>query len=314
MELRDLEYLLACVEAGSFTKASRQAHAAQPTLSHAVKRLEDELGHVLLTRPKARDGRVAPTAAGALLVDRARRIRALLASLESDLAALDGIVRGPLAIGAAPSLAMAFVPRLLARMLRDYPEVRISVDTGASEALVERVRAGVLDAALCADIPTRVAAGLAVETLFRERFVVVAGGSLPLGKRVRLAEIALGPLLLPSPDVFPGQRLREAFNAVGCGPLRPVAILGSAEALMAAARGGLGYALLPERCIEQREAGLRVAVISGPEVSRTVHLVTRRHAADNPTTVGFREAVKACIELGARSATRARAPRARRAR
>jgi DNA-binding transcriptional LysR family regulator len=157
MELRDLEYLLACVEAGSFTKASRQAHAAQPTLSHAVKRLEDELGHVLLTRPKARDGRVAPTAAGALLVDRARRIRALLASLESDLAALDGIVRGPLAIGAAPSLAMAFVPRLLARMLRDYPEVRISVDTGASEALVERVRAGVLDAALCADIPTRVA-------------------------------------------------------------------------------------------------------------------------------------------------------------
>ncbi len=50
MELRDLSYFLACVEAGSVTRAARAVHVAQPTLSHALARLESELGVRLLER------------------------------------------------------------------------------------------------------------------------------------------------------------------------------------------------------------------------------------------------------------------------
>ena len=44
MELRDLSYFLACVDCGSVTAAARREHAAQPTISHALSRLEAELG------------------------------------------------------------------------------------------------------------------------------------------------------------------------------------------------------------------------------------------------------------------------------
>lgn len=50
MELRDLEYFLACVEEKSVTRAAQRVHAAQPTLSHALARLEQEIGERLLDR------------------------------------------------------------------------------------------------------------------------------------------------------------------------------------------------------------------------------------------------------------------------
>ena len=71
MDLRDLEYFLAVVEAKSVTLAARRVHAAQPTLSHALARLENELGERLLER-KAR----APlrlTDAGEVVAARARQ-------------------------------------------------------------------------------------------------------------------------------------------------------------------------------------------------------------------------------------------------
>src|SRR5580765_6912548 len=50
MELRDLGYFLACIDDGNVTRAARRIHAAQPTLSHAIRRLEDEAGTRLLER------------------------------------------------------------------------------------------------------------------------------------------------------------------------------------------------------------------------------------------------------------------------
>src|SRR6187399_1100262 len=60
MELRDLSYFLACVDNGSVTRAARQVHAAQPTISHALARLESELGVRVLER-----GARAPSIGGA---------------------------------------------------------------------------------------------------------------------------------------------------------------------------------------------------------------------------------------------------------
>jgi DNA-binding transcriptional LysR family regulator len=306
VELRDLGYLVACVDAGSFTKAARRLHVAQPTLSHAVKRLEDEVGRSLLERPRARDGVVVPTEAGALLVARTRSIAASLDAYRDEVAALEGVLRGTVTLGAAPSLAMSFVPAVLERMLAAWPLVRMGVETAGSEALMERVRDRSLDAALVADIPTRVAAPtsrqrqqqqrtrvdprLVFVGLFEEDFVVVAGGELPLGGRVRLKEIAKRPLLLPAENVLHGQRLREAFEAAGCGAVVPRATLGSAEALLAAARRGVGYALLPERCVHHADPQLRRARITDVRVSRSVRLVLHRESANRKLLKALRDA------------------------
>ena len=79
MELRDLSYFLACVDSGSVTAAARQVHAAQPTISHALARLESELGVRVLERGARAPLRV--TEAGQRLAQRARQALAALAAV-----------------------------------------------------------------------------------------------------------------------------------------------------------------------------------------------------------------------------------------
>src|SRR4051812_17761215 len=121
MDLRDLEYFLAIVEAKSVTRAARRVHAAQPTLSHALGRLESELGERLLER-KAR----APlrlTDAGELVAARARQALSAITALNDDLGALRGHVGGNLRIAAIQSLSATLLPGVLARLAKEYPGI-----------------------------------------------------------------------------------------------------------------------------------------------------------------------------------------------
>lgn len=279
MELRDLGYLVACVDRGSFTKAARAIHVAQPTLSHAVKRLEDELGHVLLQRPKARDGVVVPTEHGALVVARAREILGSVARLDEELAGLGGEARGRIGLGAAPSLSVSLVPILLRRMQQTAPLVRVDVTTSSTDQLVERVHAHELDAAIVAEVPPRMLRGLDHRILFVDRFVVVGARDGDLAPRIRLRDLATKPLLLPPEREFHGRLLRDALVRASGRRVEPVAVLGSAETLVAAAREGVGLAILPERCFESGDPRLRIAAIAGAPLQRTVRLVAHRGAA-----------------------------------
>ena len=92
MELRDLSYFLACVDSGSVTRAARRVHAAQPTISHALARLESELGARILERGARAPMRV--TDAGQRLAVRARQALAALAALPDDLAEVKRGARG----------------------------------------------------------------------------------------------------------------------------------------------------------------------------------------------------------------------------
>ena len=85
MDLRQLRYLVALAEEGSFTRAAESVHIAQPAVSQQIRRLEEELGIALVERTTRR---VALTDAGELLVVRARRILAELEAAETELQAL----------------------------------------------------------------------------------------------------------------------------------------------------------------------------------------------------------------------------------
>src|SRR6478735_7690684 len=133
MELRDLEYFLAVVEARSVTLAARRVHAAQPTLSHALSRLEEELGERLLLR-KAR-APLSLTDAGELVAARARQALSAVTALKDDLAGLRGQVAGNLRIAAVQSLSATLLPGVLARLAKQYPAVKPSVRTLAAESI-----------------------------------------------------------------------------------------------------------------------------------------------------------------------------------
>src|SRR5437899_1526937 len=101
MELRQLAYFAAVARHRHFTRAAAELHVAQPALSQQIKRLEAEVGMVLLDRTSRR---VALTEAGEALLERAHRALAEVEAAREELAALRGLEQGRVTMGAMQSL------------------------------------------------------------------------------------------------------------------------------------------------------------------------------------------------------------------
>src|SRR5881227_1663542 len=101
MELRQLAYLVAVAEEGSFTRAAEREHVAQPGVSAQVRRLEAELGQPLFDRG---GGTVTLTVAGEAVLPSARAALAGAFGVRTAIDALAGLIRGRVAIGVVPSV------------------------------------------------------------------------------------------------------------------------------------------------------------------------------------------------------------------
>src|SRR6478609_3848648 len=274
MDLRDLEYFLAVVEAKSVTLAARRVHAAQPTLSHALGRLEAELGERLLER-KAR----APlrlTDAGEVVAARARQALSAVTSLKDDLAALRGRVGGSLRIAAIQSLSATLLPRVLSRLSREYPAIQPSVRTLAAESIARAVASGRADVGLLAGAPRSSLRGLRVKVLFDEPLVALVRRDDPLAKvkTLRLARLAERPLLLVPDGTFLSDIIHEACARAGFSP-RVQLTLASAEALRETVRAGLGLTILPRGYASPTDRDLVAVPLTHPTPQREVLLVER---------------------------------------
>lgn len=291
MDLRDLEYFLAVVEANSVTLAARRVHAAQPTLSHALARLEAELGERLLER-KAR----APlrlTDAGELVAVRARQALSALTSLRDDLAALRGHVGGALRIAAIQSLSATLLPRVLARLAREYPAIKPSVRTLAAESIARAVGSGRADVGLLAGAPRSSLRGLSVRVLFEEPLVALVRRSDPLAreKRVRLSRLAERQLVLAPDGTFLSDIVHEACERAGFVPNVQLT-LASAEALRETVRAGLGLTILPLGYASPSDRDLVAVPLTHPTPRREVLLVER-----DPRQLATPRAVAAFTQL-----------------
>src|SRR5437868_5240956 len=114
MELRDLRAFATTVEVGAVTRAAERLHLVQSAVSQAVKRLERELGVVLLER---RPDGVRPTEAGALFAEHARLIVNAVAHAKRDMNAFGELARGTVRVG----VLYTAVPTILAPLLRAAP-------------------------------------------------------------------------------------------------------------------------------------------------------------------------------------------------
>ena len=274
MDLRDLEYFLAVVEAKSVTLAARRVHAAQPTLSHALARLESELGERLLERRARTPLRL--TDAGELVAARARQALSAVTALKDDLASLRGHVGGQLRIAAIQSLSATLLPGALARLAREYPGVKPSVRTLAAESIARAVASGRADVGLLAGAPRASLRGLSVRLLFEEPLVALLRKTDPLAKskRLRLAQLASRDLLLVPDGTFLSDIIHAACERAGFSP-RVRLTLASAEALRETVRAGLGITLLPRGYAAPSDRDLVAVPLSRPTPKREVLLVER---------------------------------------
>ncbi len=274
MDLRDLEYFLAVVEAKSVTLAARRVNAAQPTLSHALARLESELGERLLTR-KARTP-LQLTDAGELVATRARQALSAVTALRDDLSALRGQVGGNLRIAAIQSLSATLLPGALSRLAREYPRIKPSVRTLAAESIARAVASGRADVGLLAGAPHSSLRGLAVKVLFEEPLVALMRRTDPLArnKRLRLAKLAGRELLLVPDGTFLSNIVHEACERAGFAPQVRLT-LASAEALRETVRAGLALTILPLGYASPADRDLVAVPLTHPTPRREVLLVER---------------------------------------
>lgn len=142
MEFRVLEYFLAIAREGSFSKAAKQLHITQPTLSRQISDLEKEIGKVLFIRGKKQ---VSLTEDGVFLFNRAKEIVSLKDKTLIEFSKNDDNVYGDVYIGGGESLGMSLIAKTIKLTQDKYPNIRFHLFSGNAESVIEKLEKGLID-------------------------------------------------------------------------------------------------------------------------------------------------------------------------
>lgn len=286
VDLRQLRHFLAVVEQGSILRAASVVHLTQPALSRSIQGLEDALGVKLLER--GRRG-IEPTPQGLLL---ARQARALVAQAEETRALVRGLrdAEAPrLALGVGTHLTGTFLPRVVARMLAQLPRLKASVRDGSGEDLVEALRRGEIDLALCAWPAAGVPTDLQFDEVMRSELAVFCRVSHPLARRraVPLAELADRPWALAERPRAIAEVFRLTFTAAALPLPEPVARSTSLPFLLALLEESELISLLPAGYVETASGRGKLARIRAalPDATTRIGLLRRRRDKSPPPVV-----------------------------
>lgn len=150
MEIRTLRYFLMTAREENMTRAAELLHVTQPTLSKAMKSLEDELGRKLFTRHSFS---IRLTEEGRLLRSRAEDLVSMADKIEQEFVSLDDITGGDIFFGLAESYQIRYLAREIRAFRRQYPEVHYHITSGDTEQVTEKLDKGILDFAVLAETP-----------------------------------------------------------------------------------------------------------------------------------------------------------------
>lgn len=265
MELRQLDYFVAVAEEANFTRAAEREHVAQPAVSAQIRRLERELGQPLFDRNRRA---VRLTAAGEALLPHARAALRAVGDARTAVAELGDLVRGSITVGSvtAHDFDMA---GLLADFHREHPLVDITLGTDDSDALVDGIRSGRLDAAILS-VGTDLPVGLAAEVVTDQRIVAAVAGTHAWRRRRRIAVADLADQPVIALPVGTGiRRLLDDACAAGGVTVRVALEASTPQALADLAARGLGVAILPESAATTRPE-LHAVVLAPPLRGRLV--------------------------------------------
>ena len=277
MTLRDLEYLVALAETRHFGRAAERCHVSQPTLSAQIRKLEDSLGVALVER---RPRKVALTAAGEAVVERARRMLRDAEDIQALGRASQDPLAGQLRVGFIPTLGPYLLPRVAPRISRALPKLQLMLYEYQTAPLVERTVRGELDLAILA-LPADTK-GLKTRSLFAEAFLVAMPEHhrLTAKKRVKASDLRDEKLLLLEEGHCLRDQALEVCARVGTEEQDFRAT--SLETLRQMVAAGLGLTLLPRLAAEGPFAsarGLVVRPFAPPSPNRVIGAAWRRSSS-----------------------------------
>jgi LysR family hydrogen peroxide-inducible transcriptional activator len=269
MNLRDLRYLLAVAEHQHFGRAAAACGISQPTLSVQLRKLETLLGVALFERTSRA---VVPTAACERLIGHARTAVAEADAILAEARTLRDPLAGRLRLGIIPTLAPYLLPLIFAPLREALPALEVEPWEDQTTALLERLRAHELDAALLA---TEVdGSDLVSRSLFSEPFLAALPAEHPLAGRdvVAEADLARDILVLADGHCLRDQALAVCGRGDGSGGTLRAASLSTLLNMVAA---GYGTTLVPGLAAgAAQDAGIVLRPLAAP-AGRTVRIAWR---------------------------------------
>jgi DNA-binding transcriptional LysR family regulator len=211
MNLRQIEAFRAVMTEGSVTQAAVSLGVTQPAVSCLINNLEESLGFMLFKRHR---GRFQPTGEAEVFLEDADRLLASYNRTVRTARDIRDLKAGSLRIAAMPAVSMNFMPKLIAKFVRDRPEVNVSLQTRSSIQIREWVSVQLFDIGfteLPADSPAIDSEPLCVDCLC----ALPVGHPLAHKASITPADLRDELLIVPSPEHTVHYQLRSAFDAAG---------------------------------------------------------------------------------------------------
>jgi DNA-binding transcriptional LysR family regulator len=262
MDLRELQVFVEVVKQGGFSAATKVVFATQPTVSRAIKQLEDEMGVQLFDRVGRK---VKLTVAGERVYPHAVAILAERENLRNDLADLNGIRRGRIRLGLSRLGSSLLFTQLVLQFRESHPGIEIELVERGVLTLQQSLRDGSLDLAIC-QLP--VPEDLDWILVHDEPLMALVARSNPLAHRpsVTLDQLTDQPFILFEQGFALNAMIVTACQARGFTP-KVAASSGQTDFIQALVAAGAGVAFLPEiicpaghpaiQCLPIRDADLR---------------------------------------------------------
>jgi LysR family transcriptional regulator, hydrogen peroxide-inducible genes activator len=299
MTLTELKYIVAVAREKHFGHAAEACFVAQPTLSVAIKKLEDELGVVIFERGGTE---ISMTPLGAQIVAQAERVLEQTAAIKEIAKQNKDPLAGPLRLGVIYTIAPYLLPPLVKTMIERVPQMPLVLQENFTVRLIELLRQGELDAAIMA-LPFA-DQGLVVQPLYDEPFVVALPKHHPWADRSAIKAEDLKSetmLLLGNGHCFRDQVLEvcpemSRFSTSGDGIARTFEG-SSLETIRHMVASGIGITVLPRASVpdmQSRDGMLRYVPFAQPSPSRRVVIAWRKSFTRRAAIDAIRDAVLSC--------------------
>ena len=282
MTLTELRYIVALAREKHFGRAAEKCHVAQPTLSVAVKKLEDELGVILFERGQSE---VTVTPAGQPIVRQAEKVLAEAGRIKELADTAGDPLAGPLRLGAIYTIGPYLLPKLVPQVKQLAPKMPLMIQENFTTKLIEALKSGELDVAVLA-LPVQ-EPGLVAQAVYDEAFRILVPAAHPWALRQNIAAEQLldEPLLmLGRGNCFRDQVLDLCARAGDGGP--QVLEGSSLETIRLMVASGVGITVMPATAVDTLSPDdplLRTCTFAQPTPTRRVGLVWRasfpRHQA-----------------------------------
>jgi LysR family hydrogen peroxide-inducible transcriptional activator len=301
MTLTELRYIVAVARERHFGRAAEACHVSQPTLSVAIKKLEEELDLRIFERGASE---ISATALGAEIIKQAQSVLAQAGAIKEIAKRGKDPLAGTLSLGLIYTIAPYLLPVLVKGVIERYPQMPLILQENFTSKLLEMLRLGELDCAILAEpFPD---AGLAVAALYDEEFMIAVPAGHPLAERSEISAEELKQetmLLLGAGHCFRDHVLevcpefaRFSSDAEG---IRKSFEGSSLETIKHMVAAGLGVTVVPSLSVPKEvQPHLRYIPFAAPVPTRRVVLAWRKTFTRYEAIAALRNAVYGCELAG----------------